>query len=91
MEFCQVVPPNVTANAGCYQCGETTGVVTFDRIIEGEGVLAICGGCILTAAQMVWAAREAEDARRSPLEGRFVNAVVGDADIVETYAAAGAL
>lgn len=73
MEYVQQAP-TVAANGGtCYECGNATGVVCFDHAIEGEGVLCICGACILTAAQIVWDAREREFKVGNALEGRYAD------------------
>ena len=37
---------SLTANGGCYLCGSVNGLVSTEKIIEGEGLLAICSGCI---------------------------------------------
>lgn len=37
---------DLTANGGCYVCRSTNNLVSTGVIIEGEGLLALCGGCI---------------------------------------------
>lgn len=37
---------SLTANGGCYICASTNGLVSTDISIEGEGLLALCSGCI---------------------------------------------
>lgn len=87
MEFNLAAPPTVANGATCYQCGNASGIVTFDRVIEGEGVLGLCGGCILAAAQLVWDHREREFKEQRALEGRFAD--MPDDRIADEYEHAG--
>lgn len=49
--------PNTAAKGGCYLCLRADDVVAFDSVIEGEGVLVICTGCINDAAREAKAGR----------------------------------
>ena len=49
--------PFTAAKEGCYICRRADDVVVFDAVIEGEGVLAICTGCINDAAREAKAGR----------------------------------
>lgn len=40
------------AKGGCYICTNPNDGVAFDAVIEGEGVLWICTGCLLDAADV---------------------------------------
>lgn len=39
------------ADRGCYVCGGSDNLISTDVIIEQEGILALCTGCIVTAAK----------------------------------------
>lgn len=39
------------AKAGCYICGRGDHITSLDVHIEGEGILALCTGCITDAAE----------------------------------------
>lgn len=41
---------SVLANGGCYLCARTDNLVSTSKVIEGEGLLALCSGCINDAA-----------------------------------------
>lgn len=38
--------PLTAAKGGCYLCTSPNDVVVFDVVIEGEGVLVLCFGCL---------------------------------------------
>lgn len=61
--------PYTAAKGGCYQCTNPTDVVVFDVVIEGEGVLVICTGCLLDAAAVARIGR-ARQARADKLAGQ---------------------
>lgn len=42
--------PSTAAKGGCYVCTNPNDVVVFDAVIEGEGVLVLCWGCLSDAA-----------------------------------------
>lgn len=44
--------PHTAAKAGCYLCTQPSDVVVTDAVIEGEGVLVICFGCVQDMAQV---------------------------------------
>lgn len=40
------------AGHGCYVCGRADNLVSTEKSIEGEGILALCGACLADATRM---------------------------------------
>lgn len=53
MSLFTIAPQGMTyhANMACYICGVTTNLIDTSVQIEGEGVLAICPGCVAGMAR----------------------------------------
>lgn len=72
------------AKGSCYRCGQVSPVVDLDCYIEGEGVLALCFGCVADAARLAGFVTEGEAADAAIEVNRLRAEAATMADIIES-------